>query len=57
MPVGPYPTFDACVVAQKRQGKSDESARAICGMLEQESKKREQLREHRRKRKKDKTHG
>lgn len=35
MPVGPYATFGACVAAQKRKGRSDESARKICGKIEQ----------------------
>lgn len=39
MPVGPYETFDKCVAAQKKKGKSDESARKICGAIEQNMKK------------------
>lgn len=38
MPIGPYPDFAACVAAQKRRGKSDESAHKICGYLEQKAK-------------------
>jgi hypothetical protein len=37
MPVGPYKTFDSCVAAQKRKGKSNESARKICGEIEKRS--------------------
>ena len=37
MPVGPYPTFDACVAAQRREGHSDESARKICGAIERDA--------------------
>lgn len=39
MPVGPYETFGECVGAQKRKGKSDDSARRICGAMEQETAK------------------
>ena len=35
MPVGPYSDFGTCVGAQKRKGYSDESARKICGAIEQ----------------------
>lgn len=38
MPIGPYKDFDACVSAQKRKGKSDESAKKICGAIEQRAK-------------------
>lgn len=38
MPIGPYPDFAACVAAQKKRGKSDESAHKICGYLEQKAK-------------------
>jgi hypothetical protein len=37
MPLGPYSTFADCVSAQKRKGHSDESARKICGSLEQQT--------------------
>jgi hypothetical protein len=37
MPLGPYETFGECVGAQKRKGHSDESARKICGSLEQQA--------------------
>ena len=37
MPLGPYADFGECVGAQKRKGHSDESARKICGSLEQGS--------------------
>lgn len=39
MPVGPYKTFKECVEAKKRDGKSEKSARRICGFLEKRSKK------------------
>jgi len=39
MPVGPYKTFSSCVAAQKRKGKSEQSARKICGEIEQKTKK------------------
>ena len=35
MPVGPYKTFGQCVGAQRRMGKSEDSARKICGRIEQ----------------------
>ncbi len=34
MPVGPYSTFDQCVLAHQKKGKSKESASAICGQME-----------------------
>ena len=34
MPLGPYEDFGQCVQAQKMKGKSDESARAICGKMQ-----------------------
>lgn len=34
MPVGPYATFDACVADQRKKGKSEDSARRICGAVE-----------------------
>lgn len=34
MPLGPYATFDQCVLAQKKKGKNDLSARKICGQIE-----------------------
>lgn len=40
MPVGPYETFGQCVGAQKRKGKSDESARKICGAMERDTAKK-----------------
>lgn len=33
MPMGPYKNFAACVAAKKREGKSDEAARRICGEI------------------------
>ena len=39
MPIGPYATFGECVGAQKRKGKSDESARNICGAMERDAAK------------------
>jgi len=39
MPVGPFKTFGSCVAAQKRKGKSDLSARKICGAIEKKTKK------------------
>uniref|UniRef100_A0A6M3L8F9 Capsid protein n=1 Tax=viral metagenome TaxID=1070528 RepID=A0A6M3L8F9_9ZZZZ len=41
MPIGPYKDFGACVAAQKKKGKSDESARKICGHIEKMSKGKE----------------
>lgn len=38
MPIGPYADFATCVAAQKRRGKSDLSARKICGSIEQKTK-------------------
>lgn len=38
MPIGPYADFAACVAAQKKRGKSDDSAHKICGYLEQKAK-------------------
>ncbi len=43
MPIGPFKDFADCVGAQKRKGKSDESARKICGALEKVSKKNKEL--------------
>jgi len=37
MPFAGYQDFDACVLAQTADGKSDESARRICGALQEES--------------------
>lgn len=37
MPVGPWETFGQCVGAQKRKGYGDESARKICGKIEQQT--------------------
>ena len=36
MPVGPYATFGECVASQRRRGRSEESARRICGAIESE---------------------
>lgn len=36
MPVGPYATFGECVASQRRRGRSEESARRICGEIESE---------------------
>ena len=36
MPLGPYEDFGQCVQAQKMKGKSDESARKICGAMQAE---------------------
>ena len=41
MPIGTFKDFGACVSAQKAKGKSDESARKICGHIEKMSKKKE----------------
>ena len=38
MPIGPYKNFASCVAAQKKKGKSDESAKKICGFLEKRAK-------------------
>src|SRR6185312_4835690 len=35
MPIGPYKDFQACVSAQVNKGKSEESAKKICGALEE----------------------
>lgn len=35
-PVGPWPTFDACVLAMQGQGHDEDAARAICGAIEQQ---------------------
>jgi len=43
MPVGPYATFDECVAAQKRKGKSEKSAGAICGEIEKRTKKKNEI--------------
>jgi len=37
MPFAGYKTFSECVAAQKRKGKSDESARKICGALQKKA--------------------
>lgn len=37
MPLGPYKTFGECVGAQKKKGKSDLSARKICGQIEKQA--------------------
>jgi len=37
-PVGPYATFDVCVTAQMKKGKSKSSAQAICGAIEKRTK-------------------
>lgn len=34
MPLGPYKTFDECVAAQRKKGKSLEGAKNICGAIE-----------------------
>ena len=34
MPFSGYETFQKCVIAQKKKGKNDESARKICGALQ-----------------------
>jgi hypothetical protein len=39
MPLGKYKTFGECVGAQKRDGKSDLSARKICGQIEKNTEK------------------
>ena len=37
MPFSGYKNFQACVTAQKKKGKSDESARKICGYLQKKA--------------------
>ena len=32
-----FKNFDACLAAQKKKGKSDESARKICGALQKKA--------------------
>ena len=39
MPVGPFATFGDCVAAQRRKGRSEESARRICGFIEAQTRK------------------
>ena len=39
MPVGPFETFDACVMHMKGQGHDDDAARRVCGKLQSESHK------------------
>lgn len=34
LPIGPYEDFEACVIDQKAKGHNDESARKICGALQ-----------------------
>jgi len=46
MPLGPYPDWKTCLSAQRRKGKSPESARKICGALEQRSKNASQVPNH-----------
>jgi len=43
MPVGKYPTFDACVADQMKKGKSKEAAGAICGSIEKKMKESEEI--------------
>jgi len=43
MPIGPYENFGECVAAQKKKGKSDESARKICGAMEQKMKQKKEI--------------
>jgi hypothetical protein len=38
MPIGPYENWDKCIENQMSKGKVEESARKICGYLEQRSK-------------------
>lgn len=38
MPIGPYKDFSTCVTAMQNKGHSKESARKICGKMEQETK-------------------
>ena len=37
MPMGPYKDFAACVSAQKKKGKSDKSAKSICGSIKKKT--------------------
>ena len=37
MPFAGYKDFSSCVAAQKKKGKSDESARKICGYLQKKA--------------------
>ena len=37
MPFAGYKNFQACITAQKKKGKSDESARKICGYLQKKA--------------------
>lgn len=48
MPFAGFEDFDACVVAQRGKGKTEESARKICGFLQAqaESKKAADLAEY-----------
>jgi hypothetical protein len=42
MPVGPFKTFDECVVAQKAKGHDEESAKRICGEIEKRANQSEE---------------
>lgn len=48
MPVGPFKTFDSCVQAQRRRGKSMDSAKKICGEIEKRSQAGESTKDWRR---------
>jgi hypothetical protein len=37
MPIGPYPDFSTCVTAMQNKGHSQESAKNICGKMEQQA--------------------
>jgi len=37
MPIGPYPDFDSCVKDQMRKGYDEETAKKICGKIEQQT--------------------
>tara|TARA_Y100000310_G_scaffold285517_1_gene309039 strand:+ start:1604 stop:2848 length:1245 start_codon:yes stop_codon:yes gene_type:complete len=43
MPVGPYPTFDACVIDQVKKGSTKLAAQKICGEIEKKSQGRETM--------------
>lgn len=43
MPIGPYKNFADCVAAQKSKGKSEESAKKICGSIEKKAKEKNEM--------------
>lgn len=37
MPMGPYSDFESCIKDQKSKGKSEETARKICGFIKKKT--------------------